>query len=185
MFDPAGVDVSEEMTVSTRIRALADSLTQEFGFSIAESKLVGALIADDELANYAVRAFAHSEIHMAMAVRRKRIQGAPEPIEMGSQTVKHYSKDVGIKVGEWAGRFLGWPLSTHKLLRDASLQDVRAEAEMYEGQAQGNARNGRFMRLVERRLVTLKIKDGETVGKVLDDAILARLMAKASQAQAA
>jgi len=50
---------------------------------------------------------------------------------------------------------------------------------MYEASAQGNARNGRFMRLVEKRLVTMKAKPGEAVGKVLSDSVLQRLMAKA------
>ena len=166
-----------------RLRALADAACKDHGFDHAEAALVAVIEADAALVTYAVRATARDEIRMAMAVRRQRIFGAAETVDDkrsgGGGAPKQYAREVADKVREWGGRYLAWPLSSRKLLGEATVEDVRAEAEMYEASAQGNARNGRFMRLVEKRLVTMKAKAGEPVGNVLSDSVLERLMAKA------
>ena len=174
-FDKGSLDVDP----AKRLRLLADDVCAERGYARAEDVLVGLIEKDAHLVSYAVRRLAREEVRMGMAVRRQRIQGQVKTEGKKRGTApKKYSN--GEKF-DWIGKFLTWPLSTRKLLADATLGDVQHEAEMYEGQAQGNARNGRFMRCVETRLKTLKIKEGETVGQVLDDSVLGNLMTKASK----
>lgn len=178
-FDRSSVETKPDP--ARRLRALADEACKSRGFDQAEDSLVTAIEADVELVTYAVRSTARAEIRMAMAVRRQRIAGTTETLDeqRAASKPKTYAHDVCAKVQEWGGKYLAWPLSNRKLLGEATVEDVRAEAEMYEANAQGNARNGRFMRLVEKRLLTMKAKPGEVVGKVLSDSILERLMAKA------
>ena len=164
-----------------RLRQLADDVCGKHGYARAEDVLVGLIEKDATLVGLAVRRLAREEVRLGMAVRRQRIQGQVVTVDNKRGTApKMYSKAVAAKCG-LAGKFLTWPLSNRKFLADATLDDVQHEAEMYEGQAQGNARNGRFMRCVEKRLKTLKIKEGETVGQVLDDSVLGNLMSKASK----
>ena len=183
-FDKDSIE-TKRVDPGRRLRALADAACKDHGFDHAEAALVALIEADADLVTYAVRATARDEIRMAMAVRRQRILGAAETLDEkregkgGGGRPKEYAREVADKVREWGGRYLAWPLSSRKLLGEATVEDVKAEAEMYEASAQGNARNGRFMRLVQKRLVTLKVKPGEAVGKVLSDSVLEHLMAKA------
>jgi len=180
MFDGSSFEKGKEP--QRVLRQLADEACKKGqSFDRAEAELLAVIQGDPSLCAYACRIAAHEEIRMAMTVRRRLIVGATED-ESRPQfdgKPKLYSREVSVKVAEWGGKYLAWPLSSRKLLGDATLDDVKAEAEMYEATAQGNARNGRFMRLVERRLLVLKIKAGEKVNKVLDDRELERLMTKA------
>jgi hypothetical protein len=174
-FDKSSLEVKEEKP-ALRIRCFADQVCKDAGYEGAEALLVAIIEADASLIAYAIQQTAHDEVRMSMAVRRQRISGTVETLEskLPGGKPKTYSDEAVAAAQEWGGKFLAWPLSTRKLLGSATIEDVRAEAEMYEANAQGNARNGRFMRLVEKRL-----KPGEIVGKVLDDAKLEKLMAKA------
>jgi len=175
----------EHETEAQRIRHMADEAVDAVGFDKAEKVLAERIGADPSLTRYAIQATARAEVRMAMAVRRQRIAGAEETVDdkRADGSPKRYSDAVCRKVSEYAGKFLGWPMSNRKVLGEATLVEVREEAEMYEANAMGNARNGRFMRLLERRMLALKVKEGEPVKKLLTDDQLARLMAKAQKAE--
>ncbi|MEY4932889.1 MAG: hypothetical protein RLZZ403_1209 [Pseudomonadota bacterium] len=181
MFDKSSLETD---TPAKRIRRMADACVEEMGFADAEQCLIEHITPDPQLVSHAIYVTARVEIRMAMAVRRHRILGVEDDIaeESGGKEPKKYSKKVREKVILY-GKYLGWPLSTKKVLGEATLTDVRSEAEMYEGQASGNARNGRFMRLVEKRMVALKAKENEAVRGLLSDDQLARLMARARKAE--
>jgi len=176
MFDKSTLETD---TAARRLRALSDEACGENGYSAAESKLVASIESDPTLVTYAIQHTAHYEVRMSMAVRRQRIIGSTGPDALEGKLPKVYSHEVCKAVQDWGGKYLSWPMSCRKVLGDADVEDVRAEAEMYEANAQGNARNGRFFRLVEKRLQTLKAKPGEAAGHVLSDAVLEKLMAKA------
>jgi hypothetical protein len=187
-FDKSSVETEPEGAI---VRRMADAAIAQHGYRAAEEKVVAGINSQARLITWAIHRAARAEIRLAMAARRVDITGVVDDRLLTSQPAKPYTKqkeqayseEVCRKVSEWAGKYLAWPMSDKRLLGEATLQDVRREAEMYEANAQGNARNGRFMRLLEKRLQTLKIKTGETVGQVLTDDQLATLMAKATKAE--
>lgn len=176
MFDATSLTTD---SVVTRIRNLADQLCATLGYDAAESELAKQIEADPELVAYAISTTARREIHLSMAtVRQQHIK----PATTSSKAPKVYSRAVRDKVSTAGSGLLAWPLSSRKLLGDATTRDIEAEAEMYEATAQGNARNGKFMRAVATRMHALKAKPSETVRDVMDNDTLARLLAKAKAA---
>lgn len=184
-FDKSSI-LSDADEPARRLRALADEACSGGDYKGAETTLVAAITADTELIAHAIRQTAHDEVRMAMAVQRQRISGTVMTLNTklpgASKAPKVYTVEEMQKVSEWTGKYLSWPLSIRKPLGSATLDEVRAEAQLYEAHAQGNAARGRWFRLIEKRMITLNAKPNEPVGKVLDDVTLGKLAAKARAA---
>jgi hypothetical protein len=164
------------------IHQMADEACRDNAFAVAEKKLVTSIMSDKRLTRVAVTAFAHDEIQFSIQKRRQHITAAARdepPTSTSKQQARIYAKDVTERISRWSGQYLSWPLSTRVLLGDATLNEVTAEAEMYDAQSAGNARNARFMRLVAARL---KKSGADIVKKCLTDSQLAVLMSRAKEA---
>jgi len=181
MFEQSSLTTEEKM--SARVRAMVDETCARLGFGPkTEEALVEQFRCLPELTDYCLRATARSEVRLAMTMQRQRIVGQEETVDdRRGSAPKVYGKDLGAHVAQLGGKYLSWPLSNRKLLRDATVLEVKSEAEMYEANAMGNARNGRFMRLVARKMEALGATAKDTAGKLLSDDDLRRLMKAASK----
>lgn len=177
MFD--GTVTDEKLSNGVRVRRMADAACAKVGFAKADEILETQIRSDETLTEYAISFTAHREVQLAIHARRAQITGTAEPDER--RDPKTYSEPVRDRCLQWAGKYLGWPMSTRKTLGESTVDEVASEAEMYEAKASGHARQGRFMRLVATRMKTLKAKPNEPVGKVLDDNGLKRLMTRAKK----
>ncbi len=163
------------------MRRLADEACREVGFRRAEARLVKAISASKVLVAHAIRTTAAVQIRLAIHVRRQAIQGVPRELDGKGRAPKRYSKSLRERVVNYAGQWLGWPMSKGQTLGASTSDQIEAEAIMYEAKASGHAIVGRFMRLVQRRMKAAKAKPKTMVANVLNDAELGRLMSKASE----
>jgi hypothetical protein len=178
-------DESGSNQVLRAIRAKTDELCTQNGYVEAEALLEEQIQHSADWRRCAIHQFAHQEVRLSMAIRRNKIIGTEgDSLEgkvagKGGKLPKVYSERVARECLDMGGRYLQWPLSNRKLLGDATLEDITAEATMYESHAKGNARNGAFMRLVEKRMRAASAKPSDLVRKVLDERTLSGLMSKA------
>lgn len=188
-FDPSSFEYE---SYAARVRLLADQACSTGGYQTAGTVIAQAIRKDAGLIEYAVRFTAHEAVSKAMRIKRVRImtgfdgdEDLPVGPRGGKKEVRRYSKEEQVGVSKVGGKYLSgylsWPLSCKKELGDAVLDEIVAEAEMYERHASGNARAGRFMRLIQKRMLALKAKPGEPLRNVLDESVLASLMAKAQK----
>lgn len=165
------------------ISQLCGSLYAAHGADAAEKLAIKKIVGDADMTEAAVRVSVHYLIRLEMREVRSAIQGASiQSDERGDgsflpkQKAPTYQPEVQQRVSAWSGKYLQWPLSCRKLLGDALRGDIILEAEMYERNALGNARNGRFMRAILKRIPTTATTT--KVGDILTDDQLAKIMAK-------
>jgi hypothetical protein len=158
------------------LRELAKQVYDSVGPDKAEKELVRRITRTPEYASAAVAFAAHYLVRLCgHNVRTIITQAQDHEEQRPKQHARKTSQEVMERVAAYAGKYLSWPMSvSRKTLGDSMREEVAAEAEMYERQAQGNSERGRFMRLVQKRT-----PGGKTVGEVLSDDALAKLYSKA------
>jgi hypothetical protein len=83
-------------------------------------------------------------------------------------------KAMQMAVEEACGKYYNWPLMNGAKLADANRDHILKDAERYQANADGNAKNARFLRLVASQL-----QGTQTVKEVLSESQLALFMNRA------
>lgn len=162
-----------DATDAKSLKQLAGEIIQEQGFGeAAEQRLTRMILKNGEHIKTAVGLAVRQIMHDAMQLARYRIN---QQANQQCQTVKTFGADMQERVQKANERylFLYWPMMSGKLLQDATKEEVLSDSMRYRKNAEGNARNARFMALVGEGL-----RDGATVGERYTEKQLAKLMQK-------
>lgn len=150
---------------------LCDSVYEEHGNTHASVELVyQSLRANEEFRDRALRLAAHEGLLDAQ--RRKRHVAVQEGVR-NSQTF--YSSEQQRRTVEKVRGLLAWPLTTGKILRDATKEEILIDSSKFLKMGKANVRNAWFLRKVAESL-----EDGET-GAKLEEKTLQDLYLKAEE----
>lgn len=122
------------------------------------------------LLELAIHQAAYDTLRMSMRDTRHKISTPP------GGTQRHYSREEQEAIVDAVKGFYSRPLMDGTLLRDATGEVLLRDAERYEAQASGCAREAKFL-----RLVAAKVSPGQKVGDVWTEDELEKLFQKAKK----
>lgn len=163
------------------IRKFARELYDEFDLGIqAQEKLQDFIHADPILREKAVAVFAMDLLRQAQREVRSRINGGTSKESTSPHRPRIYTDEEKQRVKVVCAKysFLNWPMMDGTQLGAATLSLLKKNADAYEKQARGMARNAEFLRLIQNDPRWNRNK-GALVAELFSEKELAGLMEKA------